>query len=196
MGGTGAGTGGGAGSGAGGGAAGAELVALLDPADPAGTVVGAAPRAEVRRRNLPHAATGVLLRNARGEVYVHRRTGTKDVYPSCHDCLAGGVVGAGEDPAEAARRELAEELGVGGVVLEPVLRAWYRDERTHYLAHVYRAAYDPAAHGLLRHQPEEVADGEWMAPQRLAALLADPAWPFVPDTRWLLRSWPGGWPGG
>ncbi|WP_245886727.1 NUDIX domain-containing protein [Kineococcus xinjiangensis] len=176
-------------------AAARELVALLDPTDPDGVVVGAAPRAEVRRHNLPHAATGVLLRNGAGEVFVHRRTATKDVFPGCYDCLAGGVVAAGEDPAAAARRELAEELGVRGADLRPVLRAWYRDERTHYLAHVYEARYDPERHGPLRLQPEEVAGGEWMPPARLDRLLCDPAWPFVPDSRRLLELWPGGWQG-
>ena len=171
----------------------AELVALLDPADPGARVVGAAPRAQVRRRNLPHAATGVLLRDGLGRVLVHRRTATKDVYPGAHDCLAGGVVGAGEDVAAAAERELAEELGVRGAPLVPVLRAWYRDERTHYLAHVYEASYEQERHGPLRLQPEEVAAAEWLAPAELTARLADPAWPFVPDTRRLLALWPGGW---
>ena len=168
--------------------AGGELVALLGPD---GRVTGSAPRARVRRLNLPHAATGVLLRNASGEVYVHRRTDTKDVYPGAHDCLAGGVVGAGEDPGAAARRELTEELGVRGVPLRPVLRAWSRDSRTHYLAHVYEGTWEPV-HGPVRHQPEEVADGGWVAPAELARLLADPAWPFVPDSRALLARWPGG----
>ncbi|GAB7189563.1 NUDIX domain-containing protein [Kineococcus sp. NUM-3379] len=173
----------------GGGAAGAEAVALLGPD---GRVCGQAPRERVRRLNLPHAATGVLLRDARGAVYVHRRTDTKDVYPGAHDCLAGGVVGAGEDPDEAAQRELAEELGVHGVGLRPVLRAWYRDERTHYLAHVYEGRWEERLHGPVRHQVEEVAWGAWTSPARLARLLADESWPFVPDSRALLARWPGG----
>ncbi|WP_432485099.1 NUDIX domain-containing protein [Kineococcus esterisolvens] len=170
--------------------AGEELVALYDPADPAGRVTGSARRSRVRALNLPHAATGVLLRDGRGGVFVHRRTGTKDVAPGAHDCLAGGVVGAGERPDEAARRELAEELGVRAAQLRPVLRRWYRDEATHYLAHVYEAWWDGTPLVL---QESEVAAGWWEPAQRLRERLADPARPFVADSRALLAAWPRWW---
>jgi len=99
-----------------------ELVALYDPDDDLGRVVGAAPRSRVRRDNLPHAATGVLLRRPTGEVLVHRRARAKDLWPSAEDCAFGGVVLAGEAPDGAAHRELAEEAGVHGAELRPLLR--------------------------------------------------------------------------
>ncbi|WP_432495987.1 NUDIX domain-containing protein [Kineococcus gypseus] len=169
---------------------GEEVVALYDPGDERGRVTGAAPRSRVRALNLPHAATGVLLRDGRGGVFVHRRTTTKDVNPGAHDCLAGGVVAAGEDPLDAARRELAEELGVRARALRPVLRRWYRDDATHCLAHVYEAWWDGTALAL---QASEVAAGWWEPAQRLRERLADPSWPFVPDSRALLAAWPSWW---
>jgi isopentenyldiphosphate isomerase len=159
-----------------------ESVALYDPLDDAGRVIGAAPRSRVRAENLPHAATAVLLRRSGGELYVHRRSRTKDLWPGRHDCAAGGVVLAGESPGEAAVRELAEELGVDGVPLEPLLRAWYRDDDTWYLAHAYTAVWD----GEVTFADGEVEAGWWETPTRLLALLEDAAWPFVPDTRALL----------
>ena len=82
-------------------------------------------------------------------------------------------------PHDAARRELAEELGVTGVQLVPVFRAWYRDDSTHYLAFGYEAVWD----GPVVHQPEEVAEGGWVDWEELLRRLGDPAWPFVPDGR-------------
>ena len=73
---------------------------------------GSAPRSRMRAENLHHAATAVVVRDRLGRVYVHRRTTTKDVYPGRRDFAAGGVLTAGEDPHDAAVRELAEELGV------------------------------------------------------------------------------------
>ena len=165
-----------------------ELLALYDPGDDSGRVTGSAPRRRVRAENLPHAATAVLVRRPDGAVYVHRRTDTKDVFPGMHDAFAGGCVAAGEDPLEAARRELAEELGISGVELSPRFRRWYRDERTHYLAFGFETVWD----GPVVHQPEEVAEGGWMPWEELLSRLSDPTWSFVPDgragIRWLLES--------
>ena len=159
-----------------------EVVAIYDPDDPAGRVVGTAPRDRMRRENLPHGATAVLVRRTTGEVFVHRRADTKDLWPGRHDCAAGGVLQAGEDPDEAAMRELAEELGIEGAVLTPLVRRWYRDVDTCYVAYAYVTTWD----GPVRFADGEVAEGWWEDPSVLYDRLKDPSWPFVPDTRALL----------
>jgi isopentenyldiphosphate isomerase len=157
-----------------------ELVALLDNE---GRVCGSAPRSVMRRDNLRHAATGVLVRNTAGDIYVHRRTATKDLYPGRYDFMAGGVVAAGEDPYDAVVRELAEELGITGVDLERLPEGDYADEHTQYRAYLYACVWD----GPIKHQPEEVEWGAWMAPAELLQRLDDPDWPFMPDTTALLK---------
>jgi 8-oxo-dGTP pyrophosphatase MutT (NUDIX family) len=152
-----------------------ELVALLDSD---GRVCGSAPRSVMRRDNLRHAATGVLVRNSAGDIYVHRRTATKDVYPSYYDFMAGGVVAFGEDPYDAVVRELAEELGISGVELVKLPEGDYADDATSYHAYLYSCVWD----GPVVHQPEEVAWGAWMSPADLIAKLDDPSWPVMPDT--------------
>jgi isopentenyldiphosphate isomerase len=159
-----------------------ELVGIVDES---GREVAAVPRSVMRRDNLLHRATGVVVRDSTGRIYVHRRTATKDVYPGMYDCCAGGVVAAGEDVEEAARRELAEELGVEGVELRPLFVAPYADEHTRYLAHVYEARWD----GTIHWQADEVDWGQWMTPAQLRDLLADPERPFVPDSGALLSLW-------
>ncbi|WP_428847487.1 NUDIX hydrolase [Mycolicibacterium cosmeticum] len=161
-----------------------ELVAVYDAA---GTVLGQAPRARVYAEGLWHASAGVLVRSLDGRrLYVHRRTDTKAVFAGMHDCLAGGVVGPGERPPQAAARELGEELGITGVPLtELAACSWDgqwagRPMRCHLFA--YQVRYD----GPIRHQPEEIAEGWWWTDAQLRARLADPDWPFVPDTRNLL----------
>jgi len=160
----------------------AETVAIYDPDDPDGRVVGTAPRDLMRAENLPHGATAVLVRRSTGEIYVHRRADTKDLWPARHDCAAGGVLQAGEDPDEAAARELAEELGIEGAVLVPLVQRWYLGSDTTYFAYAYVTTWD----GAVRFADDEVADGWWEEPSVLYDRLQDPSWPFVPDTRALL----------
>jgi 8-oxo-dGTP pyrophosphatase MutT (NUDIX family) len=158
-----------------------EIVAIYDAT---GRPSGSAPRARIRRENLPHAATCVVVRRSTGEVLVHRRAEAKDVYPGLRDCSFGGVVLAGEEPDAAAVRELAEEAGVTGAVLSPIGSVWYRDEHTWYLGFVYRTTWD----GEVRFEDGEVAEAWWEAPGVVAHALTDPETPFVPDTRALLTT--------
>lgn len=155
-----------------------EILALYgDDEEPCGQ----APRSRVRAENLRHAATAVVVRNTAGEIYIHRRTTTKDVYPGLYDFAAGGCVLAGEAPEQAAGRELAEELGIAGVALTPVMRTRYADAVTRYVAFVYEARWD----GPVVHQPEEVVWGAWMPVREVVEHLdghRDPSWPFVPDS--------------
>ena len=156
-----------------------ELVALVDET---GQVVGSALRSVVRRDNLRHSATAVLVRDSARRIYLHRRSDSKDWAPGHWDVAAGGVIVLGEEPHDAALRELGEELGIDGV--EPVAlgRHLYEDGTTRCYEYIYEVVWD----GPVRHQPEEVVEGHWAALDELARVLADPARAFVPDSRQLL----------
>jgi 8-oxo-dGTP pyrophosphatase MutT (NUDIX family) len=160
-----------------------ETVALYDTD---GKPCGSAPRSLVRRDNLHHAATAVVVLDAEGRVYVHRRTPTKDVFPGMYDVCAGGVLLAGEDPDDGAVREVAEELGVSGVPLTPIFTGTYEDTHTSYEAFGYLVE---GWTGEIRWQPEEVDWGAWIPLEDVVARLDDPMWPLVPDSRALVGPW-------
>jgi 8-oxo-dGTP pyrophosphatase MutT (NUDIX family) len=161
-----------------------EPVAVYDAA---GTEIGVAPRGVVYRDGLWHASTGVLTRSRDGErIYLHRRSAEKLIFPGCHDCWAGGVLGPGETPEGAAARELEEELGVRNVPLTPLERFPFDDGTVRYHVFTYEVRWD----GPVCHQPEEVVWGEWVTLDELRARLADPqGWPFVPDGRLGIERW-------
>jgi isopentenyldiphosphate isomerase len=128
---------------------------LVDVVDNYGHTIAVVTRGEMRARRLPHRSVYVLVFNSRGEIFVHLRTATKDVYPSHWDISIGGVLSAGETFEEGARREGLEELGVT-LDPRPLFPFHFTDENSTVHGMVYRATHD----GPFRLQPEEIVCGE------------------------------------
>jgi 8-oxo-dGTP pyrophosphatase MutT (NUDIX family) len=131
-----------------------EIVTIVDNDN---NVVGAEKRSLMRRDGLPHRATYVLVFNSRGQVFVHKRTDTKDVFPGYYDVVAGGVVLSEESYAECARRELQEELGIKGVPLRELFDFAFSDDHSQVFGRAYACTWD----GPLELQLEEIAGGEF-----------------------------------
>jgi isopentenyldiphosphate isomerase len=160
--------------------AGQELVDVVDEED---RVVATVTRREIRERNLLHRCTYVLLRNASGQILLHRRTDTKDVHPGAYDVFAGGLCEAGESYDDCARREAAEELGVEGALLRFLFRHRYRGSHGQAWGAVYETQWDRA----VRHQDSEVAWSAWVGLPELERMLRE--LPFCPDSREIFERW-------
>lgn len=155
-----------------------EIVVIVDEHN---HVVGAAPRREMRAKCLPHRSTYILVFNSQGQLYVQKRTMTKDVFPGYYDPAAGGVVLAGESYEEGASRELAEEMGIHDVPLSHLFTFYFADEHTRVWGGVYTCVYD----GEVVLQPEEVESGEFVAPAEILRR-AETAL-YTPDGLYVLR---------
>jgi isopentenyldiphosphate isomerase len=116
----------------------------------------------------------VLVFNRRGELFIHLRTPTKDVYPSYWDVAVGGVLAAGESFADGARREVREELGVT-TEPEPLFAVRYADAATVAQGMAYRVVHD----GPFTLQPEEIVRGEFVPLEQVFVRTARE--PFCPD---------------
>jgi 8-oxo-dGTP pyrophosphatase MutT (NUDIX family) len=155
---------------------------LVDVVDDGNEVVGVAPRRTVRDENLLHRCTYVFVLNAAGELYIHKRTDTKDVYPGFYDVGAGGVNAAGESYEGCARRELGEELGVSA---EPIFRFLHRYEGPS--GRVWGGAFDVVWNGPIVRQASEVAWGAFVPFVEVDAMIARE--PFCPDGLEVLGRW-------
>jgi isopentenyldiphosphate isomerase len=131
---------------------------LVDVIDDAGNTIAVVTRSEMRARRLPHRCTYVLVFNTRGELFIHLRTPTKDVYPSHWDVCIGGVLAAGESFTQGVKREIGEELGVDAEA-EQLFPFQYADEATVVHAMVYRLTHD----GPFLLQAEEIVRGEFVS---------------------------------
>jgi len=154
-----------------------ELVAIVNEAN---EVIGALPRAEMRKRRLPHRAVYILVFNQRHELFVQKRTDTKDIYPGYYDIAAGGVVLSGESWKQAAQRELWEEMGIQAR-LTPLFEFHHATSEND----VWGMAYMCLHEGPFVLQQEEVAGGEFMPIKDILALAQ--RHPFTPDGMELLQ---------
>jgi 8-oxo-dGTP pyrophosphatase MutT (NUDIX family) len=155
-----------------------EQVVLVDHAN---REIGSAPRSRMRAERLPHRAAFVFVFRSSGNLVVQRRTMTKDVYPGFFDLAAGGVVLAGESYDESAVRELAEELGITGVKIEPHFDFWYEDGFVRVWGRAYSCIWD----GPLVLQADEVDSVHEIAPEMV--LSGQIEGEFAPDSLAALR---------
>lgn len=95
-----------------------ELLAIVNEKD---EECGLAPRRLVHELGLLHRAVHVLVTLADGRLVIQQRSAKKDTHPLRWECV-GGHVGPGEAYAEAARREVLEELGVALTGLQKVAK--------------------------------------------------------------------------
>lgn len=155
---------------------------LVEWVDADGRVIEVVTRRRMRAENLRHRSVGILVLASDGRLLVHRRADTKDLRPGWWDVMAGGVVAAGEDVASAAARELAEELGIEAVLLEPMGMHRWDDVDSMEICHLYRVVHD----GPYSFADGEVAEARLVTPDELAALTERA--PFLPGSLAMLRS--------
>jgi 8-oxo-dGTP pyrophosphatase MutT (NUDIX family) len=122
----------------------------------------------------------ILVRDAGGRVFVHRRTPVKLVFPSLYDMFVGGVVGAGEAYDEAALREAEEELGVAGLPQPVPLFSFLYEGSGKASGHTWWSrVYEVRCELPVSPQVEEVAWHTFLTDEELEARL--PEWEWVPD---------------
>ncbi len=86
---------------------------LFEIVDDEGSVIGVAPRSKCHGDpSLAHRSVHVFVRNREGDVYLQKRSHTKDIQPGKWDSSVGGHLAPGETYEQAAKRELAEDLDV------------------------------------------------------------------------------------
>jgi isopentenyl-diphosphate delta-isomerase type 1 len=156
----------------------------LDVVDQDDRVVGRERRGFVHARGLMHRSAQVLVFNSEGALFLQKRSASKDEFPGLWDSSAAGHLDPGEDYAECASRELAEELGfVPDQPPEPLFKLPAGPDTGFEHCSVFRCLYD----GPMKLQAEEVDDGKWVAPGEMDRLVPDPAAALTPAIRDIWR---------
>ncbi len=133
-------------------------------------VVGQAPRKEVHARSLLHRAVHVLVFNARGQLFLQKRSMTKDTAKGKWDSSSSGHVDSGEDYDQCAVREVWEEIGLK--LAQPPERI-FRIEACAETGQEFVWVYQCESEGPFTLHPEEIERGEWFAPEEITRWVAE-----------------------
>ena len=132
-------------------------------------VIGRETRRIVHATGLWHRAVHVLVFDRAGRVFLQKRSMKKDLSPGLWDSSCSGHLDAGEDYDAAAVRELGEEIGVR-VAAAP--ERWFRldacEDTGWEFCWIYRLRHE----GPFVLHPDEIDDGEWVAPEEVTKRVA------------------------
>lgn len=143
---------------------------MFDVVNELDEVIDCQPRRVVHARGLRHRAAHVLVFNARGAVFLQKRSMLKDRQPGVWDSSASGHVDSGEDYDACVVREVREELGL--TLAAPPERLFKFDacEATDQeFVWVYRTRHE----GPFTLPPEEIERGGWFSPAEVTRWIAE-----------------------
>ena len=157
-----------------------DQVEYFDVVDIFDRVVGLAPRHYIHANKLFHRAIHVFVFNSKGELFLQKRSMSKDSAPGKWVSSCSGHVDTGEYYFDAAVRELGEEIGLYHTKdLNLAMIEQARPETGYEHVHLFTCSHD----GELKFDVTEVSDGLWIDPEKLDLWLEensrDFAWSFV-----------------
>jgi len=138
-----------------------ESFCVVDEND---NVIGKASREECHETNKSiHRSVCVLVINDRNEMFLQRRSETKDLYGGYYTGSATGHVDYGEDYETAAQRELLEELGIRAPIKRiSKFRSFSNVERE--ISALYLCRYN----GPIKLNEEEISEGFFLSLRQIS----------------------------
>jgi isopentenyldiphosphate isomerase len=163
---------------------------IFDVVNERDEAIGRAPRKEVHARGLRHRAVHVLVFNARGEVFLQKRSMKKDTAAGLWDSSSSGHLDSGEDYDNCAVRELREEIGLD-------LNSGTRGTRPSDLKRLFKIdacaetgwefcwIYRCESEGPFELHPDEIETGDWFTPGKVSSWVAESPQDFASAFRLL-----------
>jgi 16S rRNA (adenine1518-N6/adenine1519-N6)-dimethyltransferase len=149
-----------------------DLIQIVDEHD---KPTGSASADEAQEKGLLHRIVRIMVEDADGRILLQKRGPSMETFPNCWDHSAAGHVDAGETYGQAAKRELAEEVGIKNVKLERVADyhtmgsfGWRKLKRFNRLYKV-RVASDVK----LKLQASELCDARWFTGAEVKKLMVE-----------------------
>lgn len=136
--------------------------------------IGQSDMFEARRKGLIHRIVRVMIEDKDGRILLQRRSNEVYSFPNCWDHSAAGHVDVGEDYMEAAKRELAEEIGINDAELEEIGRYYTENEKGGEKIKRFNGVYRGIVDTTPTHvDPKEVGEIKWFTTEEIRKLIKD-----------------------
>ena len=150
---------------------------IFDVVNERDEVIGRETRSKVHRNGLRHRAVHALVFNSRGEVFLQKRSMSKDSSPGLWDSSASGHLDCGEDYDACVIRELREEIGLE---VSACPQRVFKVDACHNTGQEFVWLYLCASEGPFTLHPEEIERGDWFTPERVAQWVEEHPQDFAP----------------
>jgi isopentenyldiphosphate isomerase len=128
-------------------------------------VIDRRPRHEVHRLGLMHRAVHVLVFNSAGELFLQKRSMSKDRQPGLWDSSSSGHVDSGEEYDHCAIRELDEEIGLK---LDSPPQRLFKLPASPETDQEHVWVYRCQSESPFQLDPDEIERGAWFAPAEIS----------------------------
>lgn len=108
--------------------------------------------------------------NARGELWIPRRSPSKSLYPNALDVSVGGAVQSGESYEDAFRRETREEVNLDVDTAQWRELAAFSPYRTGLSS--FMRVYETRSEQTPAYNPDDFTGGEWLTPEQVLSRIA------------------------
>lgn len=157
---------------------------IFDVVNERDEVIDRQPRREVHRLGLLHRAVHVLVFNARGQVFLQKRSMSKDTSPGLWDSSSSGHLDSGEDYDYCAVRELREEIGL---VIERAPERLFKVSACVETGQEFVWVYRLESEGPFTLHPDEIERGGWFEPGKVTEWVAKKPEEFASAFRLIWR---------
>ena len=133
-----------------------------------GETIGKATRKECHSGSKQlHPVIHLHIFNDAGELYLQKRSMTKDIQPGKWDTAVGGHIDYGETVEEALRREVREELGITAFTPQFITRYVFESAIEKELVNTVRTIYN----GEIKPDTEELDGGRFWSLEEIKSNL-------------------------
>jgi len=143
---------------------------IFDVVNERDEVIDRKPRSEVHRLGLLHRAVHVLVYNSRGQVFLQKRSMSKDRQPGLWDSSASGHLDSGEYYDSCAIREVREEIGLQ---LSATPKRLFKLPASLETDQEHLWVYRCESEGPFTLHPEEIERGDWFEPRDVTRWMAE-----------------------